>query len=418
MAACVVFVAFLLDSTGLPSVSYGGFGKEAMAMYETPSRGREVPLVDFRRAHECLRGELLEAVAEVLDSGRYLYGPAVGRLEEAIARYCQVPHAVGCASGSDALLLCLMALGVGPGDEVIVPSFTFFATASAAWRLGARPVFVDLDPKSFNIDPDWVERSITPATRAIIPVHLFGRCAAMDVLCRIAAAHNVPLIEDAAQAIGAEHQGRRAGSWGTAACFSFYPTKNLGGCGDGGMVTTSDEELANRIRILANHGMQPRYVHQYVGINSRLDSIQAAILEVKLRYLDVWTDRRRQNAALYNQLFHHHGLAAWLHLPEEPHDGFHVWNQYTVRVPGGLRDALRQFLAQRGVMTEVYYPIPLHLQSCFRSLGYRAGDLPHTERAAAEVLSLPIHPELTEAEQSYVVEQIAAFAHAHQRAVA
>lgn len=379
---------------------------------------REVPFIDVRRANRRLHEALLAAVAEVLDSGRYLFGPPVGRFETAVAQLCGVRHAIGCASGSDALLLSLMALEIGPDDEVIVPSFTFFATASAVWRLGARPVFVDIDPHTFTLHPDLVEQAIREETRAIIPVHLFGQCAAMDVLHQIASEHEVHVIEDVAQAIGAAYRGRRAGAWGTTGCFSFYPTKNLGGCGDGGLVTTNDDQLAERIRVLANHGMQPRYIHHRVGINSRLDSVQAAILEVKLRYLAEWTAQRRARAARYRELFHHYGLDHWLVLPQENPAGFHVWNQFTIRVPGGQRDEVRAFLAERGVGTEIYYPVPLHLQTCFLALGYRPGDLPHTEQAAREVLSLPIYPDLTEDEQAYVVEQIHRFAVGKARAAA
>jgi dTDP-4-amino-4,6-dideoxygalactose transaminase len=336
-------------------------------------------------------------------------GPEVKNLEQAIAAYCRAKHAVGCASGSDALLLALMACGVGPGDEVILPSFTFFATASAATRLGAKPVFADIDPVTFNIDPVAVGRLITPATKAIIPVHLFGQCADMDALNRLADAAKTPVIEDAAQAIGAEWEGRRAGSLGAIGCISFYPTKNLGGAGDGGMLTTDDDALAERLRLLRQHGMNPRYYHKVVGINSRLDSFQAAVLNVKLPYLDQWTALRQANAARYEELFIEAGLEHVLTLPKALANCRHVWNQYVIRVPDGRRDALRESLAKAKIGAEIYYPLGLHDQECFRYLGYKPGDLPETDRAAREVLALPIFPELTAEEQQLVVARIADF---------
>ncbi len=371
---------------------------------------RSVPLIDVRASNSELLDELREVVLDVLASGRYLFGPAVSRFEDAIAQLCGVQHAVACASGSDALLLSLMAIGVGPGDEVIVPTFTFFATASAAWRLGAKPVFVDIDPDSFTLDVDHVADLITSRTRAIIPVHLFGRCAQMDSLMRIVEERRIAVIEDAAQSIKATCCGRAAGSWGTFGCFSFYPTKNLGGCGDGGLITTHDPELADKLRVLANHGMSPRYIHRYVGINSRLDTLQAAILLKKLPFLDTWIEARRRHAAYYTERFVECGLDGWLIPPTDDPYGLHVWNQYTIRVPAGDRDALRQWLAERGIGTEVYYPVPLHLQPCFETLGYQKGQLPVAERVAAEVLSLPVYPELSEVEQDYVIEQIRQFA--------
>jgi dTDP-4-amino-4,6-dideoxygalactose transaminase len=365
-----------------------------------------VPLLDVNRGNAMLRGEILEAIARVVDSGRFLYGPDVSRLEESVAAICDSRYAIGCASGSDALLLALMAYDVGPGDEVILPSFTFFATASCVWRLGARVVFVDIDPVTFNLDPAKVEEAITPATRAIIPVHLYGQCADMDALLEIARRDDVKVIEDAAQSIGAEYRGRPAGSLGDIGCISFYPTKNLGAMGDGGMLVTSDEPLAEKLRRLAAHGMKTRYYHSLVGINSRLDSIQAAVLNVKLAQLGRWTNDRRTNARRYHELLSASQLDQRLVLPKELPDRYHVWNQYTLRVPGGHRDELRAKLTERNVGSEVYYPVPLHLQECFRTLGYRRGSLPVTERICHEVLSLPVFPELTEAEQDRVVEVI------------
>ncbi|MHB0956619.1 MAG: DegT/DnrJ/EryC1/StrS family aminotransferase [Pirellulaceae bacterium] len=365
-----------------------------------------VPLLDVVGGNAPLRGEILEAIARVVDSGRFLHGPDCRALEAEVARRCGVPSAVSCASGSDALLLSMMALGIGPGDEVIVPSFTFFATASCVWRVGAQPVFVDIDPVTFNMDPTHVEAAITRATRAIIPVHLFGQCAPMDVLCSLARRHNLYVVEDAAQSIGAAYRKRCAGSWGHIGCFSFYPTKNLGGMGDGGMVTTTDEALAKRLSLYAAHGMEPRYHHQVVGINSRLDSLQAAVLNVKMTKLDEWNAARARNATRYHELFADAKLDQTILLPQTTHKQHHVWNQYTIRVPNGQRDSVRGYLAKANIGSEIYYPVPLHLQTCFESLGYQVGSLPETERAASEVLSLPIYPELTEAHQVAVVDQI------------
>jgi dTDP-4-amino-4,6-dideoxygalactose transaminase len=300
----------------------------------------------------------------------------------------------------------MMALEIGAGDEVILPSFTFFATASCVWRTGATPVFVDIDPVTFNLDPKSVEAAITRATKAIIPVHLFGQCAEMDLINELAERHNLFVVEDAAQAIGARYQDRAAGAWGHIGCFSFYPTKNLGGMGDGGMLTARDEELARRLRLFAAHGMEPRYYHQVVGINSRLDAMQAAALRVKMNKLDEWNSGRGENAARYDQLFKDAGMDNWLVLPTATDNQLHVWNQYTVRVPDGHRTPLRAYLAEQKIGTEIYYPVPLHRQHCFQSLGYSEGSLPITERAADEVLSLPIFPELTAEQQTTVVEAI------------
>ena len=377
-----------------------------------------VPLLDINRENRLVRDEIQQAMARVCDQGCFLHGGEVRQLEAALAARCGVPYAVSCGSGSDALLLSLMAHEIGSGDEVILPSFTFFATAGAVWRLGARPIFVDIDPVTYNLDPALVEAAITPRTRAVIPVHLFGRCADMQAIVEIAERHQVLVVEDAAQAIAAVHRDRAAGAWGDIGCFSFYPTKNLGGFGDGGMLTTGDEQTAERLRLLAAHGMQPRYYHSHVGINSRLDTLQAAVLNVKEGQLDRLTDRRRTNAARYREWFATEVDATQLVLPEEDPDGFHVWNQFTVRVPDGRRDGLRSFLQDRRIGTEVYYPVPLHQQVCFAELGYGTGSLPHTENAAAEVLSLPIFPELSEVEQRAVVTGVAEFFAASSRAVA
>ncbi len=374
-----------------------------------------VPLLDVHRQYETIRDAIVAAIERVCESGRFVLGPDCEELEKRLATYCQVPHAVACASGSDALLLALMAYDIGPGDEVLMPSYTFFATASAAWRLGARPVFVDIEPETFNLDPRKLEKRITPATKAILPVHLYGQCADMRAIGEIATRHHLPVIEDAAQAIGAEFEGRRAGSLGDVGCFSFYPTKNLGGFGDGGLLTTPHARLAERLRLLRAHGMHPRYYHKEVGINSRLDTLQAAVLNVKLPHLDAWTAARRQNAERYGQLFAERKLDRVLGLPQQAAARKHVWNQYIIRVPDGRRDALREHLSQQKIGTEIYYPVPLHLQECFARLDYQRGSLPESERAADETLALPIFAELTADEQRTVVDAIEAFLRAPRR---
>jgi dTDP-4-amino-4,6-dideoxygalactose transaminase len=321
----------------------------------------------------------------------------------------RVDHAIGCASGSDALLLSLMALGIGPGDEVIVPSFTFFATASAVSRVGATPVFADINPETYNLDPASVAQQVHPSTKAIIPVHLFGLPADMAAIVDLARRHGLAIVEDCAQATGARVASRPVGSMGDVGCFSFYPTKNLAGLGDGGMITTHSASLASALRRLRVHGMEPRYYHQEIGINSRLDTLQAACLLQKLTHVPGWNARRCANAQRYHLLFQEAGLLERVELParDRVHDS--VWNQFTIRVRNGRRDALRQFLGGVGIGTEVYYPLPLHLQACFADLGYARGDLPATERACEEVLSLPIFPSLTELEQRAVVGRIAEF---------
>lgn len=380
-----------------------------MVRHPSPTPIESVPLLDIQRENAPLLDELQKAIAAVVESGWFVFGPDCAKLEEEVAQFCQTKHAIGCASGSDALLLALLALDVGPGDEVIVPSFTFFATVSAPWRLGAKVVFADIERAAFNLDPQAVEAALTPATKAIIPVHLFGQCADMDALSALARQHNVAVVEDAAQAIGAKYRERPSGSMGAIGCFSFYPTKNLGGCGDGGMLTTDDEQLGERLRRLRNHGMAPRYYHAEVGVNSRLDSMQAAALRVKLPHLQRWTDLRRENARRYRELFAAARLDGELTLPSEAPACFHVWNQFTIRVPHGRRDALRSHLQAAGVGSEIYYPVPMHRQACFANVEFDADALQETEKAAAEVLSLPIFPEITAAEQSRVVAAIAEF---------
>jgi dTDP-4-amino-4,6-dideoxygalactose transaminase len=368
-----------------------------------------VPLLDVNRGYQPIREEILAAIERVCQSGRFVLGPDCEAFERRAAEYCQAAYAVGCASGSDALLLALMAFGVSAGDEVLLPSYTFFATASAASRLGAKPVFVDIESSTFNIDVAQIEALITPRTKAIIPVHLFGQCADMTAIDQIARRHNLHVIEDAAQAIGARWNGCRAGSLAEVGCFSFYPTKNLGGFGDGGLLTTDDAELAERLRRLRAHGMHPRYYHELVGINSRLDTLQAAVLNVKLDYLEGWTQKRAANAERYRELFAARKLDRVLVLPAQHPQCRHVWNQYVIRVPEGRRNALRSFLAERMIGTEIYYPVPLHLQKCFAELGYAPGSLPESELAATETLALPIFPELTLDEQRAVVDATADF---------
>jgi dTDP-4-amino-4,6-dideoxygalactose transaminase len=383
--------------------------KDGVDMSSESKKSAPVPMLDVGRGNLPLKREFLEAIERVIDSGRFLHGPEVTDLESTVANLCGTKHAIGCASGSDALLLALMALDVEPGDEVIVPSFTFFATASAVSRLGAEPVFVDIDPMTYNLDPECLEGSITARTKAIIPVHLFGQCAPMDRICEIAQAHGLPVIEDAAQAIGAEWDDRPAGSWGLVGCLSFYPTKNLGGMGDGGMLVCNDDEYAAKLRLLASHGMQPRYYHKLVGINSRLDTMQAAILGVKIKHLEGYAEARRTHADRYKELFQGSQLHEIVELPRKHPKATHVWNQYGIRVPHGRRDALRTHLQQQGIGCEVYYPVPLHMQECFSDLGYSLGCLPNTESAAREILHLPVYPELAESEQQSVVDAIESF---------
>ena len=367
-----------------------------------------VPLLDLQAQYASLRDEVRPAIERVLESQRFVLGDEVRRLESSIAEYCQAKYAVGCASGSDALLLALMALDIKAGDEVVTTPFSFFATGSAIARLGARPVFADIDPATYNLDVSQVADVITPRTRAIIPVHIYGQCAEMDPLLALGERHGIPVIEDAAQAIGATEHGRRAGSMGAVGCFSFYPTKNLGGAGDGGIVTTNDEQLDQRLRRLRAHGGITEYMHTEVGINSRLDELQAAVLNVKLRHLDKWSDARAERAAVYSRLLSKADLSFEVTAPFVRPDCRHIFHQYVIRVPRH-RDALMEHLKERNVGTKVYYPIPLHLQDCFEYLGYKQGAFPEAERATNETFALPAYPELSEAQQVYVVESIASF---------
>jgi dTDP-4-amino-4,6-dideoxygalactose transaminase len=365
----------------------------------------KVPLLDLEAQYRPLRDEILAAVTRVCDSGRYILGPEVEALERELERTLGVAHAITVSSGTDAILATLMALGVGPGDEVITPTYSFFATAGCVARVGATPKFVDIDPSTCNVDPEAVRRAITPRTRAIIPVHLYGQMADMTALMDIANAHGVPVIEDACQAIGAEQHGRQAGTIGTAGCFSFFPSKNLGAFGDGGLVTTNDDKLAHEITLLRNHGAEPKYFHKRIGGNFRLDAIQAAVLRVKLPHLHRWTEARRANARRYHELFTAAGIASRVVLPTETPGYRHIFNQYVIRVPD--RDRVRASLTAQGIGTEIYYPVPFHLQECFASLGHQRGDFPHAEDAADTTLALPIYGELTLEQQQAVVSGIA-----------
>lgn len=388
-------------------------------MLETETR--PVPLLDLKAQYALLREEIREAIDRVADAQYFILGPEVEALEKEIAAYSQCEFGIGMSSGSDALLVALMAIDLKPGDEVITSTYTFFATAGAVARLNAKPVFVDIDPLTYNIDAKQVAAAITDRTRAIIPVHLYGQVADMDPIMEIGRAHKLYVIEDAAQAIGAEAQGRRAGSIGDMGCFSFFPSKNLGGFGDGGMITTNDAELAKKIKLLRNHGYSPKYYNKVVGGNFRLDAIQAAILRVKLKYLDQWTEGRQRNAATYRRLFQEAELGikpstvagkplsdfSGVVLPEETSGGRHIYNQFVIR--SGHRDELMKHLKERKIGTEIYYPVPMHVQECFADLDYHAGDFPLSESAAAETLALPIYPELTEEMMATVVDAIAEF---------
>jgi len=372
-----------------------------------------VPLLDLQAQYAPLREEILAAIARVCDSQQFILGSEVAAFEDEVARMLAVRHAVAVSSGTDALLVALMALGVQPGDEVVTTTYSFFATAGEIVRLGARPVLVDIDDTTFNIDPELAAAAITSRTKAIIPVHLFGLSADMDPLLELGASRGIPIVEDAAQAVGATYRGRIVGGLGALGCFSFYPTKNLGAFGEAGLVATNDDDLAGRVRLLRSHGMEPRYYHHVVGGNFRMDALQAAVLRVKARHLERWTEARRANARRYSVLFREAGLGPEIVLPLEPADRRHIFNQFVIRTRN--RDALKRHLDASGIGTEIYYPVPFHEQPCFADLGYRHGDFPQAERAAAESLALPIYGELTAAQQSAVVEAIAAFVGAHQR---
>jgi dTDP-4-amino-4,6-dideoxygalactose transaminase len=368
---------------------------------------RTVSLLDLNAHYEKIWDEVQEALKKVLVSKQFILGPEVKELEKEIAAYCQSEYAIGCASGSDAILLALMAIDIGAGDEVITTPYTFFATVGSIVRLGATPVFVDIEEDTFNLDVRKLEQAITDKTKAILPIHLFGQSADMDAINQLASAKKIPVIEDAAQAIGAEYKGKRAGSLGAIAAFSFYPSKNLGGAGDGGMLTTNDPALAEKLRALRAHGAKKKYFHDYVGLNSRLDSLQAAILRVKLNYLDEWAKKRRENAETYRKLFSQTDLLknGLVKLPVAVEGMLHVYNQFVILAKD--RDNLMAYLKEQGIGTEIYYPLPLHLQACFVDLGLKRGDFPVSEMAAENSLAIPIYPELSDDDQQYVVSTIA-----------
>lgn len=363
-----------------------------------------VPLLDLKAQYAALKAEMLPALAAVLETQQLINGPAVKELEDLIAAYSGCKAAVGVSSGTDALLACLMALNIGPGDEVITTPYTFFATVGSIWRVGARPVFVDIEPDTYNIDATRIEAAITRKTRAIMPVHLFGQMADMEPILALAKKYNLYVVEDAAQAIGSMQNGRKAGSLGTAGCFSFFPSKNLGGLGDGGMIVTQDEALAERLRECRNHGSHPKYYHKWVGGNFRLDTIQAAGLIVKFRHLETWHAARRDNAARYNALF---AGVKEIQTPVVRPYNQSIYNQYVIRVP--RRDACREFLTKNGIGCEVYYPVAMHVQQCFAPLGHKPEDFPVAEQASHETLALPIYPELTEEQIHYVAEKVIEF---------
>lgn len=364
----------------------------------------QVPLLDLKGQYAQLKEQILEKVRQVLDSQICIGGPMVQELEKQIAPVCGCAYAVGVSSGTDALLASLMSLGIGAGDEVITTPFTFFATAGSIARVGAKPVFVDIDPKTYNINPDLIESAITPRTKAILPVHLFGQCADMDPILQIAQTYRLAVIEDACQAISATYKARKAGSMGTCGCFSFFPSKNLGGIGDGGLVSTNDPQLYEMLVMMRNHGSHPKYYHKYIGGNFRLDPIQAAALLVKLPHLDRWSQARRDNAAYYNQRF---SCCSAIKTPYISPPCVSIFNQYVIRVP--KRDELFQYLQSRKIGCEIYYPVPLHLQECFGYLGYKTGQLPEAEKAAKEVIALPIYPELTAEMKQYVADTVLDF---------
>ena len=364
-----------------------------------------VRLLDLEAQYQPLRAEILVAITRVCDSQRFILGAEVEALERELAAHLGVADAIAVSSGTDALLAALMALGIGAGDEVITSTFSFFATAGSVARVGATPVFVDIDPVTFNLDPAAIRAAVTSRTRAILPVHLYGLCADMDPIMDVARDAGIAVIEDAAQAIGAAYKSRQAGTMGTIGCFSFFPSKNLGAFGDGGLITTGDRALAHEIRLLRNHGAEPKYFHKRIGGNFRLDALQAAVLRVKLPHLERWTSMRQRNAERYRTLFQSAGLTDRVSLPEAPSDRRHIFNQYVIRIPG--RDRVRQTLDDRGIGTEIYYPVPFHLQECFASRGHRPGDFPKAEAAANTCLALPIYSELTLEQQSAVVNALA-----------
>ena len=379
----------------------------------------KVPLLDLKAQYQTFKSEVLQRMDAICESQYFILGPQVEQMEKNLADYCRTPYAVGTSSGTDALLAALMAAGVVHGDTVITTPYTFFATVGTIVRLGAKPLFVDIDPRTYNLDPGKLAQLIESLSRveiekikAIVPVHLYGQCADMDPILALCRQHRITVIEDAAQAIGSEYKGKRAGSLGDFGCFSFFPSKNLGAFGDAGLVTTRDAENDRMLRMMRMHGMHPKYYHHYVGGNFRLDALQAAVIDVKLKYLDGWTEGRQANADTYRRLFAQAGLEDVVGLPAAVQDR-HIYNQFIIRVEREKRDGLRQYLTEREIGTEVYYPIPLHLQACFKTLAYKAGDFPESEKAALETIALPIYPELQEAQLDYVVDSIKAFFQRH-----
>ena len=365
----------------------------------------QVPLLDLKAQYATIRDEVRQAIDDVCESQHFILGPHVENLEKQVAAYSQCAYGIGVSSGTDALLVALMALDIKTGDEVITTPYSFFATAGVIARLGAKPVFVEIDPKTYNLNPALLERAITPRTRVIMPVHLFGQSADLDLILEIAKRHHLAVIEDAAQAIGSEYKGKRIGSLGTIGCFSFFPSKNLGGFGDGGMVVTNDAALAERLRILRVHGSKPKYYHNFVGGNFRLDALQAAILEVKLKHLETWTTGRQRNAELYDRAFAGSKIGTPAPVWKSTGDRhYHIYNQYVIRISN--RDQVQAALKTAGIGSEVYYPVPLHIQKCFASLGYKPGDFPESERAALETLALPIYPELAPEQLNYVIQKV------------
>ncbi len=372
-----------------------------------------VPLLDLKKQYATLKDEILRVTTEVYESQGFILGPRVEAFEKAVAAYVGAKHAVGMSSGTDAQLAVMMALGIGPGDDVVTSPYTFFASAGAVARLGARPVFVDIEPGTFNLDPARLERALTPKTKLIQPVHLYGQCADMDPIREIAKEKGIPVLEDACQSLGAAYKGVKAGALAESCAFSFFPSKNLGGFGDGGMVTTSDDALAAKIRAMRMHGETSRYHHKFVGGNFRLDALQAAVLHVKLPHLDGWSEARRANAKVIERLYLEYGGLPFekggLAFPREAAGRHHVFNQFVVRVGLGRRDSLKEFLEKRSIGSAIYYPVPLHLQECFSPLGGKTGDFPESERAAKETLALPVFPELTEAQKAFLASTLAEF---------
>jgi dTDP-4-amino-4,6-dideoxygalactose transaminase len=377
-----------------------------------------VPLCDLGPQYAEFKAQFEVAVSRVLASGQVINGPDVAALEDEVAQYCQASHGVGCGSGTEALSLALHGLEIGPGDEVIVPNFTFFASAGCIARTGAKPVFVDIEPDTFNLDPVQVGNKITSRTRAIMVVHLFGQCAEMSRIWQIAERAKVPIIEDAAQAMGAEYQDKRAGSLGIAGCLSFYPTKNLGAYGDAGLTVTSDANLAARMTVLRTHGMTPKYYHKYLGWNARLDTIQAALLRIKLPHLDRWISQRQEAARRYDELIEDRHLSHFLKRPTAKPQRRHTWNQYVVRVGDGRRDDLAKYLKSNGVGFEIYYPMPLHLQECLSYLGHKEGEFPVSEAACKCVLALPMYPDIKEEQQARVIDVMAEYVRGRGRLAA